>query len=58
MDGWQINISADNREFSDLYNLIGRSSEASEQLDQLDNPGATQTGAIYFISDGPGRMGH
>jgi len=38
VDGWQINISADNREFSDLYNLIGRSSEASEQLDQLDNP--------------------
>ena len=38
VDGWQINISADNGEFADLYNLIGRSSEASNLLDQLDNP--------------------
>jgi len=37
-DGWHINLGVDNGKFSDHYNIIGRRSDASDKLDQWDNP--------------------
>jgi hypothetical protein len=37
-DGWQINISADNGEYGDHFNAIGRRPNAQDHLDHWDNP--------------------
>ncbi len=37
-DGWQIVIGVDNGEYGDLYNVIGRKSDASDQFDDWDKP--------------------
>ena len=37
-EGWHINLGVDNGVFSDFYNKIGRRAEASDKLDQWDNP--------------------
>jgi len=37
-DGWHIDLSVDNGTYSDQYNRIGRRLDASDKLDQWDNP--------------------
>ena len=37
-DGWQIVIGVDNGEYGDLYNVIGRKSDALDQFDDWDKP--------------------
>ena len=38
IDGWHIDLSVDNGTYSDQYNRIGRRLDASDKLDQWDNP--------------------
>jgi len=37
-EGWEIILSAENGEFGDVYNAMGRREDASETLDIWDNP--------------------
>ena len=37
-EGWEIILSAENGEFGDVYNTMGRREDASETLDIWDNP--------------------
>ena len=36
--GWEIILSADNGEYGDVYNAMGRRENASEEMDMWDNP--------------------